>query len=388
MNLPGVYIEILNGQIGGAPGTDDGVSGLICTGVALSGKIELNEPKQLFSLDDAKYLGITKSYDTDNGVDVHKQISDFYAEAGKGSELWLMLVDSTVSMAEMLNKDNPTTAVKLLNKAKGSIRLLSVDCPNCGIDEIQQSGLNAQKLSEDYTQKIQPFRVILPGNKWSGDISSLANLREMEYNRVSVVLLSTGEGQTCASSGLVLGRLASIPVQRNCGRVKSGALPLLEAYMTDGKASEDYINAYSAIHAKGYIFARKYPNKSGYYLNDDPTATKLTDDYNSIARGRVIDKAFVLTYSTFIEEVNDEVAINDDGTLSAAYVKSVQGKIENVINQSMTANGEISSVSCTIDPLQNILATNVLDVYLFIVPVGYAKEIRVKLGFTNPLNKQ
>ncbi|NDC42011.1 MAG: hypothetical protein EBZ77_10755 [Chitinophagia bacterium] len=85
-----------------------------------------------------------------------------------------------------------------------------------------------------------------------------------------------------------------------------------------------------------------------------------------------------------MQEVDDEVPVNDDGTLDAGFCKWLSGQIENQINNTMTANREISSVTCLIDPTQNILATNTLNVVLSIVPVGYATNIRISLGFSNP----
>lgn len=395
MSLPGVYIEILNGQLGSVAGTDDGKAALIATGVAVTGKIALNEAIALFSLAEAEELGINEAYDTANGCDVYGQIKDFYSEAGTGAELWLMIVGSGVPMAEMLDITEADHAVKLLNAAGGTVRLLAVSKSGTGASvaggldaDFFDALAKAQELAEAYAEEIKPLCIIVPAREFTGTVGDLVDLHTFAYNRVSAVLLSTGDGIENAAVGLVLGRLASIPVQRNIGRVKSGALPVLEAYLTDGVSVEDHENILETIHNKGYIIGRKYVGKSGYYFNDDPTATALTDDYNSIARGRVIDKALVLTYSTYTDEVNDEVPINADGTLSAAYVKALQGKIENVINQAMTAESEISSVACTIDPLQNILSTNRLEIEVLIIPVGYAKEIRVRLGFTNPLNQQ
>jgi hypothetical protein len=395
MSLPGVYIEILNGALGSVPGTDDGVAGLILSGVAVTGKIALNEPKQIFSLAEAEALGLDEAYDTTNTTDVWEQIVNFYDRAGKGSQLWIMLVAKTVKMGDALDKTIATNAVKLLNTANGAIRILGIGrVPDTGYTPVITTGLDAdvwdavtkgQALAEEFAAKIQPVRIVISGRAWTGVAGDLLNLKTREDNRVGVSLAGMGEGNKNANIGLLLGRLASIPVQRNIGRVKGdGNLDLSAAYLTDGATLESHTDALESIHNKGYIIYRRFTGKAGYYFNDDPTATADTDDYVSIARGRVIDKALVLTYTTYVEEVNDEVAINSDGTLSAAYVKSLQGKVENVINQAMTANGEISSVQCVIDPKQNILSTNKLLIDLRIVPVGYAKEIRVTLGFRNP----
>lgn len=197
-------------------------------------------------------------------------------------------------------------------------------------------------------------------------------------------------GNTNASTegavGLTLGRLAQIPVQRNIGRVIDGGLPgLTSASFTDGSDLSDLSGTnQDNLNDKGYIFFRQFINKSGFYYNDDPSATVATDDFREIRLNRTINKAVVLTYLTFVEEILNEVQVNADGTLNATKVKQLQGDIENVIAQTMLANLEISNVRAFIDPNQNILVTNKLVVDLFITPVGVIKEIEVNLGFENP----
>jgi hypothetical protein len=105
-----------------------------------------------------------------------------------------------------------------------------------------------------------------------------------------------------------------------------------------------------------------------------------------LARGRVVDKAHILAYTTFVQVVDDEVPVNTDGTLDAGFCKWLSQQITNLVNNTMTANREISSIRCYIDPNQNILSTNRLQVVLSIIPVGYATDIRIELGFSNPAN--
>lgn len=396
MSLPGVSIEILNGALGSVPGTSDGIAGMVLSGIAVSLKIALNEPKQIFSLAEAEALGLDSAYDTTNDLDVYFQIKEFYKEAGTGAELWIMLVAQTVLMEDICDKTIAANAVKLLNAATGSIRILGVSrIPSDAYvsnvtegldDDVWAAAINAQALAEEYATKMQPFRVVIAGREWSGVAGALADLHEKDLNRVAITLTGQGDGIVNANIGIVLGRLAAIPVQRNIGRVKSGSLQLSEAYLTDGDTIENNATALDSIHDKGYIIYRRFEGKSGYFFNDDPTCAPLTDDYAFIARGRVIDKAMILAYITFVNEVNEEVEINADGTMNAAYVKSLQANIENVINLTMAAEGEISSVTCSIDVTQNILATNKLTIGLSIVPVGYAKSIVIELGFNNPLN--
>lgn len=392
MALPNVTINIVNGSLGTAPGTSDGVAGLVITGIATVG-IELNQPKQLFSLKDAEDIGLDADYDSANLLQVHAQVKAFYEEAGEGAELWIMLVTDAWTLTDMADDKN---MAPLINGASGRIRLAGIHrTPSPAYSPVIVTGADGdvwtamakmQATAGLMAAEIKPFRAVVPVYGFDGQAASLPDLRTFSNNRVGMVLLSMRDNEFGAV-GLTLGRLASVPVQRNIGRVKDGALSINEAYLTDGIPVEEHESVLNSLHDKGYIIARTYPGKAGYYFNDDPTATELTDDFSSIARGRTIDKAYTLAYTTYVDEVNNEVLINDDGTLEAGYVKELQGKIENVINQRMTANGEISSVKCVIDTAQNILATNQLLIELRIIPVGYTKQIIVNLGFNNPLNQ-
>jgi hypothetical protein len=46
---------------------------------------------------------------------------------------------------------------------------------------------------------------------------------------------------------------------------------------------------------------------------------------------------------------------------------------------------EVSQFYCDIRPDQNILSGLPLEIDLFIVPKGYLSNIKVKIGFINPL---
>jgi hypothetical protein len=391
--LPSVIITILNGGLGLVASTSDGVAGLILTGAPVLNKIALDEPKQIFTLAEAEALGLTAAYDTTNETDVHKQISEFYDAAGNGKELWIMIVDFDRTMADVCDVNNEY-AVKLLNAARGAIRILGVTHLSFGAftelngldPDVAAALVKAQVLANQFASVMAPVRVLIAGRGWNGNAADLADLTLNTKNRVAVVLAATDAIAKEPCVGLALGRLAANPVQRKISRVKDGSLPILQGYFSDGKTVEEHASAIESINNKGYIILRNFVGKAGYFFASDPTATGTTDDYNSIARGRVIDKALILTYLTYINELDEEVLINTDGSLDAAYVKSLQGMIENAININMAADGEISAVDCYIDAAQNVLVTNKLAVSLKITPVGYSSVIEVELGFQNPNN--
>ena len=214
----------------------------------------------------------------------------------------------------------------------------------------------------------------------------LKDLSSEAYNRCLVAIGDTASGGTGASIGTLLGRIASIPVQRNIGRVKDGALFPLEMYVGTKKVEESS-SAIASIFDKGYVIPRKHVGRSGYFYADDPMACVPTDDYAHLTGRRVVDKAYRIAYDTMLNELLDELELNEDGTLQHAVVKSWQQTLANAINRQMTANGELSSDGdgngcvCYINEKQNVVSTSRIVVTLKVRPHGYSRYIDVNLGF-------
>lgn len=392
MPLPGVSITLTSGALGLVAPGEDGVIGLVANGVAASG-LALGASKQGFGLDEFEAVGIDAAYDTDNTVEVWRQIKEFYDAAGDGAELWVMLVSQATNLTSILDKTQ-AFAKKLLDDAGGRIKLLGVSrnpaggyTPNTAANQIDIDVINAlttgQSLADDMQAAFRPVRFVIEGYAFTGTTSTLANLKAQTKPNMAVMIGDTKSGAR-AAIGILLGRLAKIPVQRNPGRVKDGSLPITAAFL--GAATlESNEGAATAIHDKGFITLRKYSGKAGYYFSDDPTAVAATDDYSSLARDRVIDKVIRIAYATYVEEILDEVEINPaNGQIATVKAKYYQSIIENAVNTAMTANGEVSGFEAFVDPAQNVLSTNKICIDARIVPVGYAKAIEVKLGFSNP----
>jgi hypothetical protein len=389
MGLPKVAITLGNGNLGRTVATDDGVAGLVLTGVATN-QLPLAVPTVLFSLSDAAAIGIT---DGGTNTYAYRLIKEFYDIAGEGAELYIMLVENTVTMPQIVDLTNANGAVKLLDAAKGRIRLLGITFTPAdlylapqgeGMDgNVLDAVPKAQQLAQAYADQFKPVRILLEANAIDIDHpEKLKDLRTFSANRVGIVL--AGTYYDSPSIGLVIGRAAAIPVQRNLGRVKDGALPITNAYIGTRKVED--LTSLELLHTKGYIFFRTFVGRSGYYLNDDPMCAPAADDYSQLAAGRVIDKAITLCYQTYVEELNDEVAIDADGKLSVPVIKYLQSRIETAVNTAMA--DEISSFSAYVDANQNVLSTGKITVKATIVPVGYTKTIEVLLGFTNPALNQ
>lgn len=386
MNLPNIKFNISKSGLGLLQSDIQKIPGMVLTGATVTGsnKVTAGNSYQIFSLEEAENLGITE---TGTNAFAYKQIKAFYDEAGKGAELWFMVVVSTVTLENMADL-NEEYAKKLLSDASGKIRIIGFG-KKSGTTETITDGLDAdvhlavpkaQALCEDFAGRYFPVRSIISGNKFDGTVANLKDYATTEYNATSI-LLANNDGSKEASIGLLLGRLASIPTQRKISRVKDGAIEPFNAYFTNGESIESLVTAWDAIHNKNYIFMRSFANRSGYYFTGDATLTLATDDFNSLARGLVMDEAVLIAYDTLVQELSDEIPVTESGTIHPAIVKGWQNNIERQIEGLMVNQGKLSGVKAVIDPNQDVLQTNNMDCDLQLLPVGYSDYITVNIGF-------
>lgn len=390
MSLPNIQFNISSNGLGLSQAKIQKIPGLVMTGVTVAGtsKVTVGNSYQIFSLEEAIVLGITEGGTNDFA---YQQLLSFYNEAGKGAELWIMLVAATVTMEDQADLTK-NYARKLLSDAKGKIRILGL-LKKSGTTETITEGLDAdvhlavvkaQALAQDFADRYYPVRVLVSGNKFSGVVADLKDYATTNYNKVGVLIANT-DGSKEAAIGLALGRLASIPTQRKLSRVKDGAIEPFEAYFTNGNPVSSLDTAWNAIDTKNYIFMRSFANLSGFYFTGDKTLTVATDDFNSLARGLVMDEAILIAYTTLVQELSDEVPVTESGTIHPSIVKGWQNGIESQIKSNMVKEGKLSGVQAFIDENQNVLQTNNVIVQLKLLPVGYSDFITVNIGFTTTL---
>ena len=390
--LPRVKIQFLNGLLGTVGESADGLLALICGASAVANKLALNSIYEVRSMDGLAELGVTEQ----NNAVLYKQVSEFYDEAGSGVKLILYPVApaTTATFICDYTKTAEGYARDLITRMNGALRGIGVAGVNSNSSVASTNGLDpdvftalpkAQQLAEWATTELYaPLFFAIEGRAYDAS-KELKNLSVEDYNRCLVAIGDTVTNSTGAAVGTLLGRIASIPVQRNIGRVKDGSLFPLEMYV-GAKKVEESNSVIASIFDKGYIIPRKHVGRSGYFYADDPMACVPTDDYAHLANRRVIDKAYRIAYDTMLNELLDEIDLNEDGTMQHAVIKSWQQTLENAINRQMTANGELSATDgegCQvyINEKQNVVSTSKIELTLKVRPHGYARYIDVNLGF-------
>lgn len=393
MTLPRVKIYFDNGALGSVDASTDGVCALLCNGEAVDSKLTIGQVYLITSMTDLADLGIDTFSSGANGH-IYKTIGEFYAEAGEGSNLYLMVAPLASTMAQMADQAGNYAPV-LIRSAKGDINLLMVTRYGTavtvvdGLDtDVFSVAEKAQQLGEWAANTLYaPLTTFIDGRGYSGSAIALRDLSGGSWNRVGIVIGDTVKDSVGSAIGLVCGRAASIPVQRSLARVKDGAVAATDLFL-GGKAAEN--GNPDVVHDRGYITFRTFVGKAGYYFTDDKLCVASSDDYALLPRRRVIDKAYRIAYQTLVTELSDELPVTNDGNIPASTVKSIQNKVESAIENAMTANGNLGNdpadpndtgVECYIDHQQNVVATSQLKAKLRVKPFGYAKYIDLYLGF-------
>lgn len=385
--LPRIKISYLNGQLGTVGESPDGLFALVCGAAAVGGTFSLEKAYSVRGTDDLLTLGVT----TDNNPRLYKHVKEFYDETDEGTELVIYGVPKDTKMTTLLDKTAGSARI-LIDGQNGRLRGLFVagdGTPAAATEGLDPDVLDAlpvaQQLAEWATEELYaPLFVILEGRGYTG--KDVRDLSVLAYNRVCVLVGDSEPDSEGACMGTLAGRLAGLPVQRNIGRVKDGALFPTEMYVGNVKVDEGG-SLIAGLYDKGYITPRKYVGRSGYFFTDDRLACDETDDYAHLSHRRVIDKAYRIVYDTLLDMMLDELEVNGDGTLQAGVVKNWQQTVEDALNAAMTAAGELSAGDdgegcvCYIDQSQDVLATSKVEVTVKVRPFGYARYVDVSLGF-------
>jgi hypothetical protein len=395
--LPRVKINYLNGLLGAAPESQDGLLMLCVIGAAaVSDTFALGTPYRIVRPGDLKPLGVTSTAN----ARLVELVDQFYGEAEEGTPLYILGLANTYTMTTACNHlDGPLTAI--IAGLHGVLRGIIVAEQSSasptvteGLDPDVFTALPKAQDLADYAAShfYSPIFVILEGRAYAG-ASSLRDLSSSAYNRVGIFIGDTKVGGTAGSPastknaavGVLAGRIASVPVQRNIGRVADGPLSP-DSFYLGAALVDDVMDDVETIYGKGYITPRIFYGQDGYFFNDDRLACAASDDYAHLTARRTVDKAARIAYLTLLQYLLDEIEVNNDGTMQAPVLKSWQASVEGAINRQMGAQGELSLVDgsgcvCFIDPAQNVLSTSKVRATLRVRPYGYARDIEVDLGF-------
>ncbi|MDL1913048.1 MAG: hypothetical protein FDW93_00760 [Bergeyella sp.] len=376
---PKVSAHISSGNLLRKLSVTDGVAGVIIT----ARKAEnIGRVEKMYSLSDAE----SKGYTAEGEPFIYRFLYEFYLELGGNTELWLLGVEDTMTMEEMVESTHENGCKKLLTFSKGKINLVGVARhPNKGeeisggfLDKDVENALLASKSLAEYQQSInRPVRILIEGRIKDATSEDIFEPREAE-NTYAGVVLGSSRPDGSASLGTALARACKYPAHIKLGNGQNGPLSLTQAYI--GKQPIDEINPTELdnLSDAGYILMHTREGSAGYYFGIDNMAG--TYDFRFLAHGRIIDKAQRVATAAATPFLETHMRMSREGEINASDAKYLEETIKAQLNTSLV--DQVSEVAVLVDIAQDLINTSTLSIEVKVQPLGYLSWIRITLGLT------
>ena len=411
MSLRGVTIE--EGRIGSNVAGDSREFGIICNGIAVQDKAQLNITYKLLRPSDAEALGINEDYDTTNKVRVYRHISEFYRRAGEGRALHIRLVAQTMKPAGMVDE-----AKIQVVEAEGKISdMCFAYNPASGYTETLTDGFNAdvraaiqplQQFAVWSDEHDMPLHTILEGRALSDDLTSVIDLRDIKVGDVILeatkVTMVFGQdwayadelddlGKKFADVGTFLGVIASQEWNRNPGEVETQNLSdaTLGIWTVGGlsnhKKYSEVFESLETMNDKGYVFPIKYQGLTGYWWNDGHVCAPIIMDASGnmnqhmIYYSHTMDEAKRNLRRVYLPEVKKPVQL-ENGKLPTGMVGYYNAIGDDEFIR-LAGNGLISGGKTYTDADSDLLIAKRLDIDFAVVPTGCVNEIKGTINLKN-----
>lgn len=390
--LSGVRIERLQGGLQRlAEGTDNHVAMIIGTlpvGAVKTAIHNAGKGVAVTSLFQAEEMGINASFDANNSLKLHDQITEFFRLAPEGT---LYLFDSLVE-ADL------TAFISHNKEVKGYALNLKFDSQ--AADQVSTAVLAQQAI---VTKLMTENRFIDFAIICFDELSDFSlDLFTLQAPQVSVVV-SCEKGDKMVSIGSVLGMVAVRNISENLGSVDiEGKKPLdkrgtldysltderlgrwVESYLSDGKlVSALDKTVLTGIISKGYILVASYEGYAGQFFENSYTCIDRASDYAFIENNRVWNKAVRLIRATLLPKVKSKVKKDPTTGFIASTTATYWKTLLDRALRKMVAADDISGFEVTVNHKQVVNDTEPVKVQALIVANGIVHEFEVAVGLTN-----
>ena len=240
------------------------------------------------------------------------------------------------------------------------------------------------------------------------DADALIDLRSNDYKWVSTILGQDGEGAGAAlylaqgysigCIGAVLGQTAISAVHEFIGigaRTINGSTEFQVPALADGQLVKDKTKTQiQLLTQQGYTLAVPIQSLGTCFDTDAVTAASETSDFQEQSANRVIGKIKRKSILKLAPDRNIPLYVDPTtGKLKESTMQYFISKLNNTLLELATANeintdenGNLPKNSVTIDPEQNVIATNTILINVKASKVGAASNINVTLGYAVTIN--
>lgn len=206
--------------------------------------------------------------------------------------------------------------------------------------------------------------------EWSGFVGMRVSVA-MEGGLVYNPLTNRSELRSAAWPATM--RRTRVPVGEDASRVKTGSLTGVErvtAALASGESTR-------------FIGLITYDGREGVYCAGWPTMAPEGSDYDLVQQREVADDAARAARVAAFEFLGDDVPVDvTTGRIRESVASAMEEYITGRCQAQLGAN--VSGVRVEIDREINVISTRRFEYDVIITPLGYLREIKIRVGFTNP----
>jgi len=382
MSLPGVNINVENGNLLRSIAILDGVGAIVAT----AGQPEnIGAVRMVYSLLDAEQKGYTETAEPF----LHKLIRQFYAELGGNQQLYVFGTAETETMSDIVAATNADGLLKLLNESAGEVNLVAIARkPVAGYDagtkfldlDVQAAVLASKPISQEMQRKNTPIRIFIEG-RVANENAPINTFKPNESENGFIgVVLGSDAADGSAAVGTVLGRACRFGAHVKLGNGQNGAITVPQIYVGSQRIEERL--DMETLHDYGFLTFMRRPGAAGYFFGVDNMAEK--GDFRILVHGRVIDKAQRVIAAAYLPYVETSIRVEPDGTINSTDAAD----LENILTSALLAamSEQASGFKVVIATNQDIINTSNLKVSAQVQPLGYLTWITVTLGLAVQLS--
>lgn len=368
-----------NGQLGGESPNEDGVSALLYINDDATESFE----RVLYSIKDLEDLGY--SWDGSSvGVTwvsiLWHQVNEYFKYSN--SKLYLKISNTISSFDDIIS---------LKDFSNGEIKIYGV-YSNIAFESTTVTSLQTKmlRLETENAPAVALFTAPI-----TPEDAGLIDLRLLNKNFVSVHIGDDFEGSAkilrdggltfISNIGLVLGTTSATPIEQSIG-IGTNNVVLDTEYTTPAFTDGQLVSSFSQTELDNldtyhWNFLIKRVGSSGTFFNFDYTADADTSDYFNIALNRVYNKARRVLYTSMLPLINSKLGVDpNSGNLEATTISIFKNACNNALDD-LLSSFAITGFEVIINPNQNVLATKTIEISVNLIPYGFAKIIKINLGF-------
>lgn len=180
----------------------------------------------------------------------------------------------------------------------------------------------------------------------------------------------------------VVPRVIEGEIQEDPGKVRNGPLTSDVAIYENNLRTEHDAKVNDVLHRAGFVTLRTHKRRAGVYVTRGNLFSEQDSTVDRIARRRVLDLCAEVLRQTLVDQLENDLFPNPDGTLLESDAADIDLEIETAILQQL--GGAIAGVQVRVSRTDQVFVTGRLSGRVTVNGVAYIDEFVADIGYQSP----